>query len=191
MSNIDDISKTVGFNVPVAALLTTLKKYYDMGLSEQEVKLNINFTRDDSQFKLLQDYVIKNIKSLDVETQESLRKQITQGVFNKESITELKQRVQKVLDTTVERAKMIARTESNRAYNMGHLNAARQSGLKLKKQWVSAMDSRTSEICRCLDGQIVDMNEKFKCEHGEWDAPPAHVNCRARVIFIQEEKKDE
>lgn len=41
-------------------------------------------------------------------------------------------------------------------------------------RWVSTLDSRTSEICRSLDGQVF--------EFGKGPIPPVHPNCRSTVI---------
>lgn len=41
-------------------------------------------------------------------------------------------------------------------------------------QWVSVIDSRTTEICRERDGTVY--------AYGEGPMPPAHINCRSMVI---------
>jgi len=91
------------------------------------------------------------------------------------------------MDVGVDRARAIARTEINRAENMGHIDGARQSGLKLMKQWDAHLDKRTSQVCKDLNGKKIPMNDKFKWRGQEFDAPPAHVNCRSVLIFIQED----
>jgi len=80
---------------------------------------------------------------------------------------------------------MIARTEANRALNMGHIDSARQSGLKLHKEWVAAIDDRTSAICKDLNGKRLPLSEKFMYKGQPYDAPPAHPSCRSRLIFVQ------
>jgi len=49
-------------------------------------------------------------------------------------------------------------------------------------QWVSTLDSRTSEICRGLDGQV------FPIDSGP--RPPAHFNCRSTTTPIIKSWKD-
>lgn len=41
-------------------------------------------------------------------------------------------------------------------------------------RWVSILDSKTSQICRSLDGQVFAF--------GQGPLPPAHVNCRSTII---------
>lgn len=43
-------------------------------------------------------------------------------------------------------------------------------------EWVSVLDSRTTDICRGRDGQIYT--------YGEGPVPPAHYNCRSRIVAV-------
>lgn len=59
--------------------------------------------------------------------------------------------------------------------------AAKAAGIKVGDsiklmgyRWVSILDSKTSQICRSLDGQVF----KF----GQGPLPPAHPNCRSSII---------
>jgi len=82
---------------------------------------------------------------------------------------------------------MIARTETNRAENQGKLLAMKNSGMDMKKQWLSAHDERTSELCKTLDGQTVDLDDDFHARDWTGQSPPSHVNCRSTMIFIEKE----
>ena len=183
---IKQLSNVFKITTPFAVINDTLTKFYDKGLEEMEVKFQMNFERNTSRLDLLRNYVTDNIKSMNDEMVEKIRKEVTQGVVNLESIPKISKRITKVVDMTKDRAKMIARTETNRALNMAHKDAATQSGMVVKKQWIATEDSRTSPICRHLDGQIIPMNKKFKYQGQEFDIPPAHPNCRSRVIYLQE-----
>ena len=44
-------------------------------------------------------------------------------------------------------------------------------------QWVSVLDSRTTEVCRDRDGRVYDW--------GNGPRPPAHYNCRSTIIPVQ------
>lgn len=57
------------------------------------------------------------------------------------------------------RARLIARTETVTAANQGAEFAAIDTGLLLKKEWLSTIDGRTRKHHIYLNGQIVDMNE--------------------------------
>lgn len=49
-------------------------------------------------------------------------------------------------------------------------------------QWVSTLDSRTTPICRALDGKV------FKV--GEGRRPPAHANCRSTTVPVLKSWKE-
>lgn len=51
-------------------------------------------------------------------------------------------------------------------------------------EWVSTLDSRTSNICKALDGQVFEV--------GKGKLPPAHPNCRSTTspLFKDEVEKD-
>jgi len=115
---------------------------------------------------------------------DKLRSELQRGLMNLESVDKLKERVQKVMDVSAERARMIARTEANRAENMGHIDGARQSDVKLMKKWDAHLDNRTSAVCNDLDGKIIPLDKKFKWNGQEFDAPPAHPNCRSTLLFV-------
>jgi SPP1 gp7 family putative phage head morphogenesis protein len=114
-----------------------------------------------------------------------LRQEITRAIINMDSIGKIKDSVKKVMKVGEVRARMIARTEMNRALNAGHMEGAFQSGLTLMKEVNAKIDIRTIEICKSLDGQKIALDSKFKYKGQEWNLPPFHVNCRSRVIYIQ------
>jgi len=83
-------------------------------------------------------------------------------------------------------AEVIARTEANRAYNAGNLDALKQAGVQ-KVQWLLASDA-----CKeCADlaetgpgeklGKIMTLDEAQ-------DVLPAHPNCRCTWVTVLEEK---
>ncbi|OGS32970.1 MAG: phage portal protein [Elusimicrobia bacterium RIFOXYA2_FULL_53_38] len=83
-------------------------------------------------------------------------------------------------------AEVIARTEANRAYNAGNLDALNQAGVE-KVQWLLASDA-----CKeCADlaetapgeklGKVLPLGEAI-------DTLPAHPNCRCTWVTVLEEK---
>lgn len=105
------------------------------------------------------------------------------------------------------RALVIARTEIHAASNYGTHQAAKQTGLELKKEWVSVQDHRTRSFGEnggpiaefdhwAMDGQTVSMDDPFKmprrngtfvlCQYpGDPSLPPAgSINCRCQVAHI-------
>ncbi len=182
---INKFVKMLNINSLTSTVFDELKKGYDKGILEAEDQFNLNFTRDTERLEFLQKYSFDNIVGMNNDIAEKLRGELQRAFMNLESIDKIKARVVKVMDVAEDRARAIARTEMNRAQNMGHLDSARQSGLKLVKRWDAHLDKRTSEVCSFLDGKEVPMDAKFKWKDKEFDSPPAHVNCRSTLIFIQ------
>lgn len=104
------------------------------------------------------------------------------------------------------RAERIARTETIRAANMGHMAGAKSLEFEVSKVWISAKDHRTRRIPDDewdhwrMDGQTVDFEEPFTStskrgvqiganQPGDAKAPAGFtINCRCRVAF--EPKRD-
>ncbi len=95
------------------------------------------------------------------------------------------------------RARLIARTETVTAANQGAYFVAKDTGLLLNKEWLSAHDSRVRHDHQLIDGQIVSMDDYFKLpdyvtmklpgarvmENGLPTPAKAVVNCRCTTLF--------
>jgi uncharacterized protein with gpF-like domain len=97
------------------------------------------------------------------------------------------------------RARVIARTEINKAANAGHSAAAQTMPYEVDKGWSAARDHRTRHSHQAVNGQYVSETDKFKVPiykgktlegYEEMDGPgdPTAsagnvVNCRCRRIF--------
>ena len=184
-SLIDEITRTVNINVSAQIVSATLRKFYLSAIEDMETKFDMNFTMDEDKLKFLTTYTFDNIKDLNNYAKESLRKELSQGIMNLEGVDKLQERIKDVMDTTKNRARLIARTEANRALNMASLDAARQSGLNIEKKWLSKLDDKTSQVCKDLDGKQIPLNEKFSHKGELYDSPPAHPNCRSTLQYIQ------
>jgi SPP1 gp7 family putative phage head morphogenesis protein len=136
-----------------------------------------------------------NIQGMNEAIANDLRQELSRGIMNLESTQQLSQRVKKVMDIGVNRAKMIARTEANRAFNQAHLDAAKQSGLEMRKWLLVTKDGRTSNICLAEDRKYgtekksIPLNQEFVVNvNGKQyraQAPPFHPNCRTRLMTVQ------
>jgi len=105
------------------------------------------------------------------------------------------------------RARRIARTETNRATNEGHMQGGKALPFEVNKVWISAKDNRTRREPRdewdhwVLDGEVVDYDTPFVAKSregqqievrmaGDVEAPAGFtINCRCRVSF--EGKRDQ
>jgi SPP1 gp7 family putative phage head morphogenesis protein len=166
-------------------LYNVVEKHYNQGLERGEIEFNMNFVPDYKTVSFVQKYAFDNVKGLTEEIKEALRKQMVEGLLNHESIPQLKLRIMETMDTNITRAELIVRTETNRAFNMGHYQAAQDSGLEIVKEWNAQPEKDIQNPCpKCekLNGQRVSMNAKFP---GDYFLPPAHPRCKCRVLYVQ------
>lgn len=91
------------------------------------------------------------------------------------------------------RGQMIARTELGFAYNQGaHMGvkAAQSANLMgpCRKRWCIAKSERNCEVCKALDGKIIEMDDEFNFHTnltypGIRLHPPAHPHCMCGVLY--------
>ena len=195
IKSIDDVPKIIDaiFSIFESKDISDaiIKIEFNSGWDSTEKKVEQNIPLNTRALEFLQDHTFDNIKGMTEEIANDLKAELSRGIINGEGITKLKERVEKVFNVGKNRADMIARTETNRAENNGKLLAMKASGLEYDKKWSSVADDRTSDICKRLDGQVVAIDEDFKDSKFEGQSPPAHVDCRSTIIFIEKEKKEE
>ena len=80
-------------------------------------------------------------------------------------------------------AERLVRTEINYTMNQAHLKGYEDSGLVEKYEFLAAHDSRTSKLCRDLDGKKIKLQDAVVGKN----YPPMHPNCRSTVIPVLEE----
>lgn len=153
------------------------------------------------------DYLKVNLLNLASAITETMRRDalriISRGVEQGWSVDQM---TQALADETLQatRARVIVRTEVNRAANVGHQIGAASIPYELNKKWVSARDHRTRHSHRSLNGHVVDEHGTFKVPvyqndvltgYDEMDGPgdpkaskENTINCRCRKVF--EPKRD-
>lgn len=107
----------------------------------------------------------------------TIRAGYAQGLTNVEVVRQLvgAKAQPGVLDATRRHASAIVRTSVQHAANVTRAETWKANNdVVIGYRWLSTLDSRTSSICRSLDGQV------FKI--GEGPIPPAHINCRSTTI---------
>ena len=98
-----------------------------------------------------------------------------------------------IFDTTLSRAKMIARTETVRAYAVGEFVGAKEAekrGIKVRKYWMAVVDDRTCPICKRLNNKYtkdksIPIDKEFIDTESNWRGytQPVHPNCRCTIIY--------
>lgn len=115
---------------------------------------------------------------------------VTSSILQGKSIKGMSDDLQKRI-TTMNRDSAIrtARTAVTGAQNAGRMDsyaAAEKMGIKLKKEWLATLDSRTRHSHAMLDGEKVDQDKKFSngCRFpGDPQGPPWEIyNCRCTLI---------
>lgn len=128
--------------------------------------------------------------------------ELTDGVNSGESLDQLAQRVDRVLSYTgserwPNRARVIAQTETTRAYGAGVLaggmEQSRLTGRLLRKRWDAERDTRVRTSHREVDGDVLDLGMPFYVDGiplmfpGDPMGPPETViNCRCDLTIVNE-----
>lgn len=115
----------------------------------------------------------KNTKKMSNDLQQAL----TTAAMNGESIFKTSRKMSAIFGTSAYCAQRLIRTETN--YVCGQAEIASYKELDIMEyEFVATLDTRTSEICRELDGKI------FPCEDAQpgVNYPPMHPNCRSTTI---------
>lgn len=196
LSNLFNGVNTIAFSKHI---LKFIKEDIVKGISdvENELGIDIGFTEDmlDKVMQLQQQqingYIINGklwpgIKGVTKEIQAKVIQTVQEGLNENKSSKEIKEDIKKVYGGFSDwRATMIARTETTRIINEGKLLGYKETGISGKKVWDSAIDARTSDICKRLNNQERELDEGFidpKTKKA-YSAPPAHVNCRSVIFF--------
>lgn len=119
---------------------------------------------------------------------------ITRGILLGDPIPDIAQRLLNVANMDLNAAIRSARTATTAAECAGRINAYKQAaamGIKLKQMWRATLDGKTRHAHRLLDGQMVDIGEKFKVDGYELEYPgdpsaPGYLvyNCRCTVVSV-------
>ena len=141
--------------------------------------------------------VEKAFRGIATRQQESLARHIRQGVFSGESTQEIARRMVgklefgtfptsvkqisqaggELIKLSTNQIQTIVRTSVNQVQNQASQAVyAANSKVAPKYEYVATLDSRTSPICRRLDGR--------KFEYNKGPTPPQHFNCRSTTVPV-------
>lgn len=127
---------------------------------------------------------------------------ITQGIVQGETIPQIAKRIARTTgESSYKSAVRNARTAYTGAQNAGRiegLHQAQRLGIKVKKQWMATLDSRTRDAHADLDGQVRDVDEPFEVDGMEIDFPGDPTadaslvyNCRCTLVYVYPEYPSE
>ena len=111
--------------------------------------------------------------------------QLRMGINNGETISELTQRVRGVINKKGVNAQTIARTvQTAVSAEVRETTFDENSDVVKAYEWVSTLDTRTSDICKSLDGEVYDLDDPKRRK------PPAHPNCRSTIVPVLKSWKE-
>ncbi|RXF11121.1 hypothetical protein EG878_14795 [Enterococcus faecalis] len=119
-------------------------------------------------------------------TLDRIRNTINRGLEDGISVKQMMKEIQETTDTWMSdwRSETIARTESIKMYNAGRI--ARYMDPELGDfiqalQYDAITDTRTTDICRHLDGKIIAITDQANIQKY---TPPNHFSCRASWLPV-------
>lgn len=126
--------------------------------------------------------------------------QMRMGMLKGEGIPDLVARVRGskengyqdgIMQASRAQAEALVRTSVQTVANEAKIATYRENSDVIKGiQWVSTLDSRTTPICRALDGCTWDLNLQPVIGGKAWPGPVAHWNCRSTQIPITKSWKE-
>lgn len=139
-------------------------------------------------------YALDRATSISGTTIDQLRSIIQAGTMDGLGTREIARNITQRIPTIANyRANTIARTETHTASGYASEMAATETGLNLKKEWVSFIDDRTRETHAEADGQVVNRDEDFTVngEQLAYAGDPSGsaeniINCRCAVLYFEE-----
>ena len=119
----------------------------------------------------------------------NVRMEISRGIAQSLSYQEIARNIKNTTNVDYNKTLRIAKTEGHRIQNESAYNVqvrAKEKGANIVKQWDSTLDSRTRESHQKLDGEIVNVNEKFSnglLYPGDSNGTASEVvNCRCALL---------
>ena len=111
----------------------------------------------------------------------TLKSELKAGLKRGESLQDISKIISKKFDTSFSNAMRLVRTESCYVMNEATVNNYKENGIK-EYEFMAFLDSKTSKVCRKLDGK------KFSIEEYQagLNLPPLHPNCRSCIVPVIE-----
>lgn len=106
----------------------------------------------------------------------TLQGELARGLIRGEPYAKITQRIAGRMNVAMSAASRLVETEAAFFSSKGQLDAFRDLGVE-QYEFVATLDSRTSEICREMDGKVLPLDE---CKPGI-TAPPLHCRCRSTI----------
>lgn len=154
-------------------------------LVEQSVQNPISGLKLDERLQMHRQQVVWKVKQ-----------EVTQGLIQGEGYDVMARRLRETFLGDAVKAQRVVQTEAHRVQNEARYlggQDAQEAGVLMQKKWVAALDDRTRDTHRSLDGQTVGPDEVFTSptgavalHPGEFGVPAEDINCRCAFIWVVE-----
>lgn len=139
------------------------------------------------------DFKLSNKKGISTkELKKQVQSELVRGLATQLSYSDIARNISEYGLADMHRAETIARTEGHRVQNqarMDAMQAAKNKGADIVKQWDSTLDGRTRPEHAQLDGQIRELDEMFEASGYSGSAPgqfgDPYMDCNCRCCMLQ------
>lgn len=193
----EELMEVYGINHNYAAYLVENLSGYEVGYTfYNKTTIKKILTDEVSPFMLM---ALDDIKDRNQIIQR-LKRELTEAIILGESPYKIAQRIKGVTEKNMNDSMRIARTETTRVENEARMDAFKKGGelgIKLKKKWISTLDSRTRSSHQSLMNEEVGMDDTFSNGlryPGDYTGSAKEtINCRCTMIteFVDFEKTPE
>lgn len=169
------------------------KNFYGAGYALEKVgRIDLAYSKLDTEAitrSILTDYDNIALKYNAKEVKKKIANSVNQAIIRGESVSDLTKRIKVDLEQNGNKAARIARTTTNRVMGGSRYDSfkhAAKNGLELKKVWVSTLDSRTRTSHQIVDGETIDLDDKFSIgvmyPSDPSGSPSQTINCRCTMV---------
>lgn len=113
-----------------------------------------------------------------------IEQDLATGLIRGLSIQKMAKSLMDRLETAYHQSERLVRTETNYILNQAHMQGYKDAGLK-RYRIDAHLDTRTSKICRELDGKVFNIKDAVVGVN----MSPFHPNCRTRIVPVVEDIK--
>lgn len=152
-------------------------RYGSASLKKAGVKVSTSmFPADWRALDVIQSRNLTVLEGITQDINDAIVREVSQGLIQGESISDIAERLEKINGMTDERAYKIARYETMFALNQGTILRYYQTGVE-KVEWIcGGQDGHTCDDCLELDGKVFDIEHVPDC--------PLHNSCRCTLAPV-------
>lgn len=158
-----------------------------LGIGVNFAKLDTNTIERAINQKWLEDNFSSRIWTNRSKLISELQTNLVQSFIRGDSIDKTSRLLMDRMNVSRSRAATLVNTESAYITNKATMDSYKNSGVVKEYEVLSTLDTRTSQICRSMDGKIFKVSEM----QSGVNAPPFHPNCRTTTVSYFPDTIDE